>query len=141
MKRILGADAVKGGGSSGGGSDYTVVGPDAPLGLYDKDGDGRTRVEDWQKDALGYYDKAADGYFGSDTEDDTKDLQRQIGVTDDGLVGDDTTAAWEKAGKPKLEKGHKAKSRRSRRRRRSRSMASGGRPHRRVTTSRPKEAP
>ena len=57
MKRILGADAVKGGGSSGGGSDYTVVGPDAPLGLYDKDGDGRTRVKDWQTDALGYDEK------------------------------------------------------------------------------------
>ena len=60
MKRILGADAVKGGSSSGGGSDYTVVGPDAPLGLYDKDGDGRTRVKDWQTDALGYDEKKAD---------------------------------------------------------------------------------
>ncbi|MDN6284021.1 MAG: peptidoglycan-binding protein [Corynebacterium sp.] len=109
MEKILGADAVKSGGSSGGGSDYTVVGPDAPLGLYDKDGDGRTRVEDWQKDALGYSGKAADGYFGSDTKDDTKALQRQIGVTDDGLVGDDTTAAWEKAGKPKLKKESKSK--------------------------------
>ena len=104
MKRILGADAVKGGSSSGGGSDYTVVGPDAPLGLYDKDGDGRTRVKDWQKDALGYDEKKADGYFGPDTEDDTKDLQKQIGVTADGLVGEDTAAAWEKAGKPKLKK-------------------------------------
>ena len=104
MKRILGADAVKGGSSSGGGSDYTVVGPDAPLGLYDKDGDGRTRVKDWQTDALGYDEKKADGYFGPDTEDDTKDLQKQIGVTADGLVGEDTAAAWEKAGNPKLKK-------------------------------------
>ena len=104
MKRILGADAVKGGSSSGGGSDYTVVGPDAPLGLYDKDGDGRTRVKDWQTDALGYDEKKADGYFGPDTEDDTRDLQKQIGVTADGLVGEDTAAAWEKAGNPKLKK-------------------------------------
>lgn len=105
MKRILGADAVKG----GGGSDYTVVGPDAPLGLYDKDGDGRTRVRDWQTDALGYDEEAADGYFGPDTEADTKALQRQLGVDDDGLVGDDTLAAWEKAGNPKLEKSKPSK--------------------------------
>lgn len=109
MKKILGADAVKSGGSSGGGSDYTVVGPDAPLGLYDKDGDGRTRVRDWQTDALGYDEKAADGYFGQDTEADTKELQRQLGVDDDGLVGDDTLAAWEKAGRPKLEKSKPSK--------------------------------
>lgn len=109
MKRILGADAVKGGSSSGGGSDYTVVGPDAPLGLYDKDGDGRTRVKDWQTDALGYDEKKADGYFGPDTEDDTKDLQKQIGVKADGLVGEDTVAAWEKSGKPKLGKSTKPK--------------------------------
>ena len=109
MKRILGADAVKGGSSSGGGSDYTVVGPDAPLGLYDKDGDGRTRVKDWQTDALGYDEKKADGYFGPDTEDDTKDLQKQIGVKEDGLVGEDTAAAWEKAGKPRLDKATKPK--------------------------------
>lgn len=109
MEKILGADTVKSGGSSGGGSDYTVVGPDAPLGLYDKDGDGRTRVRDWQTDALGYDEKAADGYFGPTTETDTKELQRQLGVDDDGLVGDDTLAAWEKAGRPKLEKSKPSK--------------------------------
>ena len=92
---------VGGGGSS---KQYTVVGPDAPLGLYDKDGDGRTRVKDWQTDALGYDEDEADGYFGPDTETDTKDLQGQLGVKVDGLVGDDTLAAWEKAGKPKLKK-------------------------------------
>lgn len=109
MEKILGADAVKSGGSSGGGSDYTVVGPDAPLGLYDKDGDGRTRVKDWQTDALGYDEKAADGYFGPTTETDTKELQRQLGVDDDGLVGDDTLAAWEKDGRPKLKKSKPSK--------------------------------
>lgn len=102
MKRILGADAVKSGGGSS--NEYTVVGPDAPLGMYDKDGDGRTRVEGWQTDALGYKGDKADGYFGPDTESDTKALQKQLGVTADGLVGEDTIAAWEKAGKPKLKK-------------------------------------
>lgn len=108
----IGAEVVNtgsSGGSSGGGSSYTVVSADAPLGLYDKDGKGRTRVKDWQTDALGYSDKAADGYFGSDTEDDTKALQRQLGVTADGLVGDDTLTAWKKAGSPKLEKATKPK--------------------------------
>lgn len=107
-KKVNGAKGGIGQGSSagGGGSSktYTVVSATAPLGLYDKDGDGRTRVKDWQTDALGYGEKTADGYFGPDTEDDTRDLQRQIGVTADGLVGDDTTAVWEKAGKPKLKK-------------------------------------
>ena len=117
MKRILGADAVKSGGSSGGGSDYTVVGPDAPLGLYDKDGDGRTRVEDWQKDALGYSGKAADGYFGSDTKDDTKALQRQIGVTDDGLVGDDTTARVGEGREAEAREGYEAEAVQAERRR------------------------
>lgn len=109
----IGAEVVNagssGGSSGGGGSTYTVVSADAPLGLYDKDGEGRTRVEDWQADALGYSDKAADGYFGSDTEGDTKALQRQLGVTADGLVGDDTLAAWKKAGSPKLGKATKPK--------------------------------
>lgn len=112
-KKVNGAKGGVGQGSSagGGGSSktYTVVSATAPLGLYDKDGDGRTRVKDWQTDALGYGEKTADGYFGPDTEDDTRDLQRQIGVTADGLVGDDTTAAWEKAGKPKLKKESKSK--------------------------------
>lgn len=94
------------GGTGGGGSSstYTVVGADEALGLYDKDGSGRTRIADWQTEALGYVGKKADGYFGPDTERDTKKLQRQLGVKDDGLVGDDTMAAWEKAGKPKLKK-------------------------------------
>lgn len=91
-------------GGSSGGSTYKTVNKTAPLGLYDKDPKSHSRIEDWQTDALGYTGKAADGFFGPDTERDTKTLQRQLGVSDDGLVGEDTIAAWEKAGKPKLGK-------------------------------------
>lgn len=98
-----------GGGSTGGGSSkkYTVVSKTAPLGLYDRDGNGHTRIEDWQKNALGYSGKKADGFFGPDTESDTKKLQKQIGLKGkdvDGVVGPATEAAWLKAGKPKLKK-------------------------------------
>ena len=88
----------------GGGSTYKTVNKTAPLGLYDKDAKDHSRIADWQKDALGYTGKKVDGYFGPGTEKDTKALQRQLGVKDDGLVGDDTMSAWEKAGKPKLKK-------------------------------------
>ena len=88
----------------GGGSTYKTVNKTAPLGLYDKDAKDHTRIRDWQRDALGYTGKKADGYFGPDTDRDTRALQRQLGVKDDGLVGDDTMSAWEKAGKPKLGK-------------------------------------
>lgn len=104
-------DGAKGGVSQGGGSSggktYIAVSKTAPLGLYDKDGNGHTRVADWQKDALGYTGKDDDGYFGPGTEKDTKALQKQIGLKGkdvDGVVGNDTIAAWEKAGKPKLKK-------------------------------------
>ena len=95
------------GGSGGGGKKYKTVSKIAPLGLYDKDGNGHTRIKDWQTNALDYDEKDADGYFGPDTETDTKELQRQLGVKADGLVGDETTEAWEKAGKPKLKKAKK----------------------------------
>ena len=88
----------------GGGSTYKTVNKTAPLGLYDKDAKDHSRIADWQKDALGYTGKKVDGYFGPSTERDTKALQRQLGVKDDGLVGDDTMSAWKKAGKPKLKK-------------------------------------
>ena len=88
----------------GGGSTYKTVNKTAPLGLYDKDAKDHTRIRDWQRDALGYTGKKADGFFGPDTDRDTRALQRQIGVKADGLVGDDTMSAWEKAGKPKLKK-------------------------------------
>ena len=98
-----------GGSSSSGGSSkqYTVVSKTADLGLYDKDGNGHTRIKDWQTNALGYDEKTADGYFGPDTRDDTKSLQKQIGLKGkdvDGMVGSTTLTAWEKAGKPKLKK-------------------------------------
>lgn len=88
----------------GGGSTYKTVNKTDPLGLYDKDAKDHTRIRDWQRDALGYTGKKVDGFFGPDTERDTKALQRQLGVKDDGLVGDDTMSAWKKAGKPKLKK-------------------------------------
>ena len=99
-----GSGAASPGGGGGGGSTYKTVNKTAPLGLYDKDAKDHTRIADWQRDALGYTGKAADGYFGPDTDRDTRALQRQLGVKDDGLVGDDTMAAWKKAGKPKLGK-------------------------------------
>lgn len=92
------------GGGGGGGPIYKTVNKTAPLGLYDKDAKDHSRIADWQKDALGYTGKKVDGYFGPGTEKDTKALQRQLGVKDDGLVGDDTMSAWKKAGKPKLKK-------------------------------------
>ena len=97
-----GSGAATPGGGGGVGSTYKTVNKTAPLGLYDKDGQGHSRIEDWQTDALGYDEDEADGYFGPDTERDTKALQRQLGVKDDGLVGDSTMSAWKKAGKPKL---------------------------------------
>ena len=88
----------------GGGSTYKTVNKSDPLGLYDKDAKDHTRIRDWQRDALGYTGKKADGFFGPDTDRDTRALQRQLGVKADGLVGDDTMSAWKKAGKPKLKK-------------------------------------
>ena len=109
-KKVGGA---KGGVSQDGGSGgatYKDVNTTAPLGLYDKDPkNGHTRIADWQGDALGYTGKDKDGRFGPGTERDTKALQRQLGVEDDGLVGDDTMAAWIKAGRPKLGSGSKPK--------------------------------
>jgi len=106
VKAVLAGKGFKPGkGGGGGGSQYTVVNKTAPLGLYDRDPkSGHTRVADWQKNALGYTGKKADGFFGPDTDRDTRALQRQLGVKADGLVGDDTMSAWEKAGKPKLKK-------------------------------------
>ena len=97
---------------AGGGKKYKVVSKTADLGLYDKDGNGHTRIKDWQTDALGYKGKDADGYFGPDTRDDTKALQKQIGLKGkdvDGMVGETTMAAWVKAGRPKLKKTAKPK--------------------------------
>ena len=102
--RLSGGSGAATPGGGGGGSTYKTVNKTAPLGLYDKDAKDHSRIEDWQTDALGYDEDESDGYFGPDTERDTKALQRQLGVKDDGLVGDDTMSAWKKAGKPKLKK-------------------------------------
>lgn len=92
-------------GGSSGGSTYKTVNKTAPLGLYDKDPkSGHTRIADWQRDALGYTGKKVDGYFGPSTERDTKALQKKLGVRADGLVGDDTLAAWKSGGKAKPSK-------------------------------------
>lgn len=110
---IRGGTAGDGAAPAPGGSTYKVVGPSEALGPFDKDGDGRTRIADWQRDALGYTGKKADGYFGPDTEEDTKALQQQVGLTGrdvDGMVGPTTLAAWEKAGKPKLKAAPKSPS-------------------------------
>src|SRR5699024_6515890 len=91
----------------GGGKKYKAVSKTPDLGLYDKDGNGHTRSKDWQTDALGYNDKAADGFFGTDSRDEPKARQKQIrlrGRDVGGMVGDTTTAAWGKAGKPKRKK-------------------------------------
>lgn len=102
-----GGGAAKPGG--GGGTKYKTVNKTAPLGLYDKDAKDHTRIADWQRDALGYTGKKVDSYFGPDAERDTKTLQKQLGVKADGLVGEDTLAAWKKAGKPKLGKSKPSK--------------------------------
>ena len=47
-------------------------------------------VREWQRTALGYKGAKADGYFGPDTERDTKRFQREHGVKADGIVGPDT---------------------------------------------------
>ena len=47
-------------------------------------------VREWQRTALGYTGKKADGYFGPSTEADTKRFQREHGVTADGVVGPTT---------------------------------------------------
>lgn len=97
-----GSGAAKPGGGGGGGSTYKTVNATAPLGLYDKDPkSGHTRIADWQRDALGYTGKKVDGYFGPGTEKDTKALQKKLGVKADGLVGNDTLAAWKSGGKKK----------------------------------------
>lgn len=77
-------------GGSSGGKKYKEVKYGTTLGLYDKG----APVKEWQEKALGYTGKKADGFFGPDTEADTKTFQRQNGLKVDGLVGDDTWSAY-----------------------------------------------
>lgn len=91
-----------GGGSTGGSSSktYKTVHYGDTLGLYDKG----EPVKEWQIEALGYKGAKADGYFGPDTEKDTKALQKEYGVKADGLVGPKTWPLRNKESKGKYER-------------------------------------
>ena len=92
---------VKIGGGGGSSNTYVEIKGDQLIKLYTKG----EPVKNWQKRALGYTGKAADGYFGPDSVADTKKLQKQIGLKGkdvDGMVGPKTREAWSKAGEPKL---------------------------------------
>lgn len=80
------AAAPKAGRRSGSRS-YRIVKYGDLLRLYTKG----APVREWQRSALGYTGKKADGYFGPSTEADTKRFQRENGVTADGIVG---PASW-----------------------------------------------
>lgn len=58
-------------------------------------------VLEWQRTALGYTGKKADGYFGSDTKKDTEAFQRKHGVGVDGVVGAKTWPLRLKKSQPK----------------------------------------
>ena len=79
------AAAPKAGSRSGSRSYRTVKYGDL-LRLYTKG----APVREWQRSALGYTGKKADGYFGPSTEADTKRFQRENGVKADGIVGPTT---------------------------------------------------
>lgn len=81
---IATAKAPAGGTSTGG--RYREVKYGDLLKLYTKG----APVREWQRTALGYTGKKADGYFGPSTEADTKRFQREHGVTADGVVGPTT---------------------------------------------------
>lgn len=92
---------AKGGGTSGGGggggSTYRAI-KEGDLITLNTKGEW---VKKWQKEGLGYTGKKADGFFGPDSFEDTKALQRAHGFTGkdvDGKVGPKT---WKLAGKPK----------------------------------------
>lgn len=58
-------------------------------------------VKEWQTKALGYKGKKADGYFGRDTQADTKRFQREHGLKASGAVGPLTWKRGVKKTKPK----------------------------------------
>ena len=117
MKRILGADAVKSGDHPAADRTTPSSVPDAPLGLYDKDGDGRTRVKDWQKDALGYSGKRRTGISARTLKTTPRLCSSQIGVTDDGLVGDDTDRGVGEGREAEAQEGYEAEAIQAERRR------------------------
>lgn len=81
---IATAKAEAGWGSTG----WRTVKKGELLRLYTKG----APVKDWQTRALGYRGSKADGYFGKDTERDTKRFQREHGLKADGIVGPATRA-------------------------------------------------
>lgn len=83
---IATAKAPSGGGSTSSGGRYREVKYGQLLRLHTKG----APVREWQRSALGYTGKKADGYFGPSTEADTKRFQREHGVKADGIVGPDT---------------------------------------------------
>lgn len=102
MKRILGADAVKSGGSGGGGNTYTSVSGSTPLvKLYHKG----EPVERIQK-AVGV---KVDSYYGPSTASAVGEFQKDHGLSADKIVGDNTWAAINggKASKPSESKAPK----------------------------------
>lgn len=108
-KKIDGASGgvSQSGGSTGGSSSspkYKTVKYGTTLGLYDKG----APVKEWQKNALGYSDKDADGFFGPQTKKDTIAWQKKRGLVADGLVGEKTWAAY-KDNKPSTTKPNKPK--------------------------------
>lgn len=83
---IATAKAPTGGGRTSSGKTYRKVKYGQLLRLHTKG----APVREWQRTALGYKGAKADGYFGPDTERDTKRFQREHGVKADGIVGPDT---------------------------------------------------
>lgn len=96
-KKVGGAKGgvSSGGGTSGGSRSYKTVSYGKTLGKWDK-GDP---VEDWQDflNDQGYKLKV-DGYFGDDTVSATRSYQKKVGVTVDGLAGNDTISKAVKDG-------------------------------------------
>lgn len=78
--------ASSNGSSSGGSGSYRTV----KYGEMLRRGVKGDPVKEWQRKALGYTGKKADGFFGPDTERDTKAFQARHGVAADGIVGPDT---------------------------------------------------
>ena len=97
-KKVGGAKGgvSSGGGTSGGSSrSYKTVAYGKTLGKYDK-GDP---VKDWQDFLVSQgYKLKVDSYFGDDTVKATKSYQKKVGVTADGLAGNDTISKAAKDG-------------------------------------------
>ena len=97
-KKVGGAKGgvSSGGGTSGGSSrSYKTVAYGKTLGKYDK-GDP---VKDWQDFLVSQgYKLKVDGYFGDDTVSATRSYQKKVGVTVDGLAGNDTISKAVKDG-------------------------------------------